>query len=91
MDEPTSSLTLGETERVLELVLELRGQGVSIVYISHRLAELDHVADRVVGLRDGRNAGELDSAGISHDAMVRMMGGRDIKSFYVQPTGARDT
>jgi ribose transport system ATP-binding protein len=89
MDEPTSSLTLAETDRLLELVLELQQQGVSIVYISHRLAELDRIADRVVGLRDGRNAGELSADEIHHDATVRMMVGRDIQSLYVEPTSAR--
>ena len=59
MDEPTSSLTLTETNRLLELVCELSEQGVSIVYISHRLGEIDECADRVVVLRDGKNAGEL--------------------------------
>jgi ribose transport system ATP-binding protein len=84
MDEPTSSLTLQETDRLLELVVELRKQGVSIVYISHRLAELNRCADRVVVLRDGKNAGQLSRQEISHDRIVRLMVGRDIKSFYVQ-------
>src|SRR5579884_1324569 len=48
MDEPTSSLTLAETKRLLELVRELAGQGVSVIYISHRLTEVDECADRVV-------------------------------------------
>ena len=59
MDEPTSSLTLTETSRLLEVINELRVQGVSIIYISHRLAEIVGLADRVVVLRDGRNAGVL--------------------------------
>ena len=59
MDEPTSSLTLSETRRLLELVCELAEQGVSVIYISHRLGEIDQCADRVVVLRDGKNAGEL--------------------------------
>ena len=54
-----------------------------MIYISHRLDEVQQVADRVVGLRDGRNAGELARADISHDRMVRLMVGRDIKDFYV--------
>jgi len=54
MDEPTSSLTLSETNRLLDLVCELRDQGVSIIYISHRLGELDRCANRVLVLRDGR-------------------------------------
>jgi ribose transport system ATP-binding protein len=78
MDEPTSSLTLTETERLLSLIRELKSRGVAIVYISHRLSEIIGFADRVVGLRDGRNAGELAPAEISHDAMVRLMVGRDL-------------
>jgi ribose transport system ATP-binding protein len=89
MDEPTSSLTLTETKRLLELVCELSGQGVSIAYISHRLGEIDECADRVVVLRDGRNAGELTHDEASHDRLVNMMVGREIKSFYVQPTGTK--
>ncbi len=54
MDEPTSSLTLTETKRLLELVCELSEQDVSIVYISHRLGEIDECADRIVVLRDGK-------------------------------------
>src|SRR5689334_16958173 len=70
MDEPTSSLTLQETERLLSLVVELRNHGVSIVYISHRLAELNRCADRVVVLRDGKNAGQLSKQEIDHDRIV---------------------
>jgi ribose transport system ATP-binding protein len=84
MDEPTSSLTLSETDRLLRLVRELSEQQVSIIYISHRLGEVEHCADRVVVLRDGRNAGELPKADIGHDRIVNLMVGRDIKSFYVE-------
>jgi len=52
MDEPTSSLTLTETERLLEVIKDLRDQGVSIIYISHRLGEIKEIADRVVVLRE---------------------------------------
>jgi len=82
MDEPTSSLTLQETDRLLELVLELKQQGVSVVYISHRLSEVEHIADRVVVLRDGKNAGELGNADARHDRIVSLMVGREIKSTY---------
>ena len=85
MDEPTSSLTLSETRRLLELVCELAEQGVSIIYISHRLGEIDECADRVVVLRDGRNAGELTHDEATHDRLVNLMVGRDIKNFYVPP------
>jgi ribose transport system ATP-binding protein len=85
MDEPTSSLTLRETERLLHVVAELRGQGVSIIYISHRLGEVKICADRVVCLRDGRVAGELAREEISHAAMIRLMIGRDLKALYIPP------
>ena len=78
MDEPTSSLTLTETERLLEVIKDLRNQGVSIIYISHRLGEIKEIADRVVVLRDGKNAGVLEREQINHDAIVKLMVGRDI-------------
>jgi ribose transport system ATP-binding protein len=82
MDEPTSSLTLTETERLMQLVAELRAIGVSVVYISHRLDEVRRIADRVVVLRDGRNAGELSRDEISRDRMVQLMVGRNLETFY---------
>src|ERR1035438_5803187 len=89
MDEPTSSLTLTETKRLLELVCELSEQGVSIAYISHRLGEIEECADRVVVLRDGKNAGELTHDQASHDQLVNLMVGREIKSLYVAPKGMK--
>lgn len=89
MDEPTSSLTLSETNRLLELVRELRGQGVSVIYISHRLGEIDQCADRVVVLRDGKNAGELSHQEATHDQLVNLMVGREIKNFYVQSDASK--
>jgi ribose transport system ATP-binding protein len=82
MDEPTSSLTQKETEQLYTVIDTLKAAGVSVLYISHRLAEVKRVADRVVVLRDGRNAGELARADITHDNMVRLMVGRDLKQFY---------
>ena len=78
MDEPTSSLTLAETARLHRVVDDLRGRGVAIVYITHRLAEVGAVADRAVVLRDGSNAGALARDELSHDNMIRLMVGRDI-------------
>src|SRR5262245_48855779 len=89
MDEPTSSLTLSETERLIQVVADLRSNGVCVVYISHRLQEIERLADRVVVLRDGRNAGELHRGGISHNRMVQLMVGRDLKSFYAESTSSR--
>ena len=89
MDEPTSSLTLSETKRLLELVCELSAQGVGIIYISHRLGEIDECADRVVVLRDGKNAGELTGDETTHDKLVNLMVGREIKSFYVKSEASK--
>jgi len=82
MDEPTSSLTLSETRRLLELVKDLKAQNVSIIYISHRMHEVEEIADRAVVLRDGKNAGEIQHGEITHERMVRMMVGRDLKDFF---------
>jgi ribose transport system ATP-binding protein len=89
MDEPTSSLSAGESARLFQVIRDLKAGGVSIVYISHRLAEVRELADRVVVLRDGQNAGELLRSEVSHDSLVRLMVGRDISRFYCrQPHAA---
>jgi ribose transport system ATP-binding protein len=85
MDEPTSSLTLRETERLLAVIGELRAGGVSVIYISHRLGEVKACADRVVCLRDGRIVGELAREDIAHGTMIRLMIGRDLKALYIPP------
>jgi ribose transport system ATP-binding protein len=90
MDEPTSSLTLTETARLLEIVKELRSQGVAIIYISHRLAEVKEISDRAVVLRDGANAGSLARDEISYDRLVKMMVGRNLDNFYRQPKGVAE-
>ena len=82
MDEPTSSLSGLEADRLFEVVRSLRDSGVSIIYISHRLSEVIELADRVLVLRDGLNAGELCGPEITHSAMVRLMVGRDVSAFY---------
>lgn len=82
LDEPTSSLTLSETNRLLDVIRRLSASGVAVLFITHRLGEIEEVADRVVALRDGCNAGELSRADIDKQAMVRMMIGRDINQFY---------
>ena len=85
MDEPTSSLTISETRRLLAVMADLKRSGVAIIFISHRLNEVSECADRVVVLRDGRVTGHLTRENISHDAMIRLMIGRDLKSLYTPP------
>jgi len=84
MDEPTSSLSLTETHRLLEIVKDLKAHQVSIIYISHRLHEVEEIADRAVVLRDGQNAGSLGQSEINRDSMVRMMVGRDLKELFTE-------
>jgi ribose transport system ATP-binding protein len=85
LDEPTSSLTSTETERLLRVIAELKANGVSVIFITHRLNEVARCADRVVCLRDGAVAGHLAHGDIQRDAMIRLMIGRDLKSLYVPP------
>ncbi|MGF1578741.1 MAG: sugar ABC transporter ATP-binding protein [Gemmataceae bacterium] len=105
MDEPTTSLTQKETEKLYEVIAGLKESGVAIVYISHRLGEIEILADRVVVLRDGNYVGELARSSrdahcetndqpqsslldtnerdeITHDAMVRLMVGREASQFF---------
>lgn len=89
MDEPTSSLSQSETDRLYEVVFDLKRAGVAVAYISHRLFEVERVADRAVVLRDGRNAGELARHEINHGALVRLMVGRDLKHFYPRTHGLK--
>ena len=64
--------------------MNLRSKGVGIIYISHRLGEVRKLADRVLVLRDGQNAGELSRKEITHDNMVKLMVGREISQFYMR-------
>lgn len=86
-DEPTSSLSSGESQKLFEVIRTLRSRGVSIVYISHRLGEISELADRITVLRDGRVAGELNKTNATHDAMVRLMVGRE--SWHLPHRSAR--
>lgn len=78
LDEPTSSLTLEESHRLFDIIAGLKADGVGMFYISHRLDEIGVVADRVVGLRDGKNSGTLAKEEINHAAMVKLMVGREL-------------
>ncbi len=78
MDEPTSSLTLTESERLRTIIADLALQGHAVVYISHRLHELTACCQRAMVLRDGRNVGHLAGAELTHQNLVRLMVGRDL-------------
>lgn len=78
MDEPTSSLSAEESESLFELIEQLNEDGVAVIYISHRLGEIQRLADRVEVLRDGCHVATLIGEQISHDQMVAAMVGRDL-------------
>ena len=78
LDEPTSALSDLERERLFEIIEQLCARGVSIVYISHRLAEVPVVGDRVTVLRDGRKMGTLPVSEADEDTLVQMMVGRQL-------------
>jgi rhamnose transport system ATP-binding protein len=82
MDEPTSSLSEREVQRLLRLVRSLRDQGVGIVYISHRLDELFQVADRVTVLRDGAVVATRPMSDIDRGDLVRLMVGRELSAIF---------
>jgi len=90
MDEPTSSLSQRETDNLFAIIRTLNSRGVSIVYISHRLSEVETLSDRVVVLRDGKNAGELAKHEITHDAMVEKMVGRELTNYYARHSIPRE-
>jgi ribose transport system ATP-binding protein len=82
LDEPTASLGDEETDRLFAQVAQLRGEGVSFVYISHRLEEIARVADRIVVLRDGRRVATHPDAQVPVRTLVEEMVGRSIERMY---------
>ena len=82
MDEPTSALTEAEIENLFRLIRELRERGVGVIYISHRLEELNHIADRVTVMRDGKHVGTVDYKDVTTRDLVRMMVGRELGDYY---------
>jgi ribose transport system ATP-binding protein len=87
MDEPTSAITEQEIEVLFGLVRQLKQQRVGIIYITHKLDELGHIADDVTILRDGRVAAATQPfAGLTHDRIIRHMVGRDLSEMYPKTT-----
>ena len=78
MDEPTSSLTQEEADRLFEIINDLRSQGAAIIYISHKIDEIKQIADEVTIMRDGRLIGNWPIADITSDMIISKMVGRDL-------------
>ncbi|MBS0447930.1 MAG: sugar ABC transporter ATP-binding protein [Proteobacteria bacterium] len=85
LDEPTATLTSREIDHLFAQIAELKARGVAIVYISHRLDELQRIADRVMVLRDGRHIDTQPMKSLSHEAIVRRMVGRDVHEAFDRP------
>ncbi|MDR1248739.1 MAG: sugar ABC transporter ATP-binding protein [Treponema sp.] len=82
MDEPTSSLSAQESEKLIQIIRYLKGEGISIIYISHHLEEVLAVSDRITVLRDGKSIGTAHTKDVTVDDLVKMMVGRDITQKY---------
>ncbi len=82
MDEPTSALSINETERLFQVIRKLAKEGVAIVYISHRMEEVVALADRVTVLRDGQLIGTVSQEKASRREIIRMMVGRELQEVF---------
>jgi ribose transport system ATP-binding protein len=89
LDEPTASLTDSEVNLLFEQIAKLKAQGVGIVYISHRIEEILHLAERVTVLRDGKVIATCAARDLSQDDIIRMMVGRDLTEEDFAPAEAR--
>ncbi len=82
MDEPTASLTQREIDNLFQLIKDLKSQGVSIIYVSHRLVEIKEICDHITVLRDGCYIDNADVASVTIQDMIRMMVGRNLTDMY---------
>jgi ribose transport system ATP-binding protein len=82
MDEPTSSLTSGESEHLFGIIRKLRSEGIGIIYISHRMDEVLELSDRITVMRDGGYVGDLLRAEATHAKIVQLMVGRELSGQY---------
>ncbi|HEY5741775.1 MAG TPA: sugar ABC transporter ATP-binding protein, partial [Terrimicrobiaceae bacterium] len=88
MDEPTTALSDRETDRLFDVVRQLRSEGLAIIYISHRMAEIYELGDRLSVFRDGEFVGELTRPEFTSDRIIGMMVGRKLEELYPEKTAA---
>lgn len=81
-DEPTAVLTFSETKSLLEIIKKLKADGVSIIFISHRLEELFEISDNITVLKDGKYVDTVETSSIDKEQLVTMMVGRDISQLF---------
>lgn len=82
MDEPTSSISQKDADKLLQIVRNLRDEGVTVIYISHRLQEIGQIADRITVLRDGNMVKTVKQKDVTDKELIAMMVGRDITNTY---------
>ncbi|QRX82764.1 sugar ABC transporter ATP-binding protein [Glaciimonas sp. PAMC28666] len=87
MDEPTATLTSSETQRLFALMAQLNADGVTILYISHKLDEVERITDEVIVMRDGRFITREPTASLTRQQMANLMVGRDLSDMF--PTKSR--
>lgn len=88
MDEPTSSLSDKEVDTLFESIQKLKAKGIGIIYISHRMSELEAIVDRVTVMRDGEYVGTKETATTSNDELIAMMVGRSLSHYYTRTFNA---
>jgi len=81
-DEPTSSLSQPESQRLFELIESLKAGGLTMIYVSHRMPELFRLCDKISVLRDGAYVGTLEKGEMTQDAVVQMMIGRSVEEYF---------
>ena len=82
MDEPTSSISQSDADKLMEIIRGLRAKGVAIIYITHRLHEIDGIADRITVLRDGELVGTVNNEDVTDNDLITMMVGREHTDMY---------
>ncbi|MGQ9729556.1 MAG: sugar ABC transporter ATP-binding protein [Candidatus Fervidibacter sp.] len=85
MDEPTSALTEAETQKLYEIIRQLKSRGTTVLYVSHRLREVFTISDRITVLRDGRKIGTVKTSEVDPRQVVAMMVGREVEEFEPHP------
>ena len=82
LDEPTSSLSAADSQRLEELIGQLRGRGTTIIYVSHRMEEIFRICDTISVLRDGKHVATMPAAETSEDELVHLMIGRPLSKYF---------
>ena len=82
MDEPTSSISQNDADKLMDIIRSLRANGVTVIYISHRLHEIGGIADRITVLRDGELVGTVNNADVTEKDLITMMVGRELTNVY---------